>query len=157
MLGRVCVFVVREARPDDYDAIAAVTDDWWGRPVRGALSRLFLDHFHRSSRVVEDDSGLAAFLVAFHSPSRPRVAYIHFVGVRPDRRGTGLARSLYEDFFRSATAHGCREVEAITAPSNAGSIAFHRALGFTVDGPIPDYDGPGKPMMKFRRALVDSG
>ncbi|MDT3439429.1 GNAT family N-acetyltransferase [Pseudofrankia sp. BMG5.37] len=154
--SRVDTLAVRVARPDDYGAIAAVADDWWGRPVSRALPRLFLDHFHGSSRVVEDDHGLAAFLIAFRSPSRPDVGYIHFVGVRPDHRGTGLARSLYQDFFRRALTEGCREVEAITAPSNAGSIAFHRSLGFTVNGPVPDYDGPGRPMMTFRRALANS-
>jgi hypothetical protein len=37
---------LRTATPADYDAIAAVVDDWWGRPVRRMLPRLFLDHFH---------------------------------------------------------------------------------------------------------------
>ncbi|WP_018504228.1 hypothetical protein [Parafrankia discariae] len=83
---------IRVARPDDYDAIAAVADDWWGRPGGAALSRLFLDHFHGSSRVVEDDHGLAG---------------------------------------------------------------FRRRLGFAVDGPVPDYNGPGRPMMVFRRFLTD--
>ncbi|WP_035752753.1 GNAT family N-acetyltransferase [Parafrankia discariae] len=148
-------FAVRVARPDDYDAIAAVADDWWGRSIGAALPRLFLDHFCASSRVIEDDHGLAAFLVAFPSPSRPHVAYIHFVGVRPDQRGFGLARHLYEDFFHRARAVGCREVHAITGPGNIDSIAFHRRLGFAVDGPLPDYNGPGRPMAIFRRLLAD--
>ncbi|ABW14993.1 GCN5-related N-acetyltransferase [Parafrankia sp. EAN1pec] len=146
---------IRAARPDDYDAIAAVADDWWGRPIGAALPRLFLDHFHGSSRIVEDDQGLAGFLVAFPSPSQPRVAYIHFVGVRPDQRGFGLARRLYQDFFHRARAAGCREVHAITGPGNIDSIAFHRRLGLAVDGPVPDYNGPGRPMMVFRRFLTD--
>ena len=44
---------MRTARPDDYDAIAAVVNDWWGRPVLAALPRLFLDHFYRTSLVAD--------------------------------------------------------------------------------------------------------
>jgi hypothetical protein len=33
---------LRPATPADYDRIAAVLDDWWGRPVGHALPRLFL-------------------------------------------------------------------------------------------------------------------
>jgi hypothetical protein len=42
---------LRPARPADYDAIAAVVDDWWGRPVLSSIPRLFLDHFHRTSLI----------------------------------------------------------------------------------------------------------
>jgi hypothetical protein len=41
----------RVARSQDYDRIVAVIDDWWERPVRASLPRLFLDHFWATSRV----------------------------------------------------------------------------------------------------------
>jgi hypothetical protein len=47
----------RQARPEDYDAVAAVADGWWGRPVLASPPRLFLDHFHRSSLVIEGPGG----------------------------------------------------------------------------------------------------
>ena len=62
---------VRVARAEDYNRIVAVVDEWWGRPVGSCLPRLFLDHFWSTSRIVEDDLGLAAFLIAFVSPSQP--------------------------------------------------------------------------------------
>lgn len=144
---------VRRASPDDYDDIVAVVDDWWGRPVSPSLPRLFLDHFWATSRVVEDEHGLAAFLIAFVSPSEPRLAYVHFVGVRPDHRKTGLARQLYDNFARLASGHGCAELRAITAPSNTGSIRFHERLGFTASEPVADYNGPGRVMVTFQRQL----
>jgi ribosomal protein S18 acetylase RimI-like enzyme len=144
---------LRPARPGDYDPIAAVLDDWWGRPVRHALPRLFLDHFHATSTVAEDGGGLAGFLIGFLSPSQPGAAYIHFVGVRPDCRGTGLARALYERFFARAAADGRTVVGAVTAPANAASIAFHAALGFAVSRPLPGYDGPGDVKVHFERRL----
>src|SRR6185369_13159513 len=69
------VFVIRPARAADYDPIAAVVDDWWGRPVLPGLPRLFLEHFHRTSLVAEEDGALVGFLVGLLSPSRPDEAY----------------------------------------------------------------------------------
>ena len=144
---------VRAARPDDYDAIAAVVDEWWGRPITSVLPRLFLDHFHRTSLIAERSAGLAGFLIGFHSPAEVDLAYIHVVGVAPAARGCGLARRLYEQFFGTAVTARRTRVRAITSPVNAGSIAFHRAMGFTVTGPIRDYDGPGIERMVFTRGL----
>ena len=144
---------VRPARPADYDPIAAVVDDWWGRPILEVLPRLFLDHFHATSLVAEDDDGLAGFLVGFHSPSEPDQAYIHFVGIAPRQRGRGLGRALYEQFFAAAREAGRTRVDAVTSPVNTPSIAFHRAMGFEVGGPVADHGGPGHPLMTFTRRL----
>ena len=145
--------VLRTAHRQDYDLIVAVIDDWFGRPVRASLPRLFLDHFWSTSLVAQDGDGLAGFLVALFSPSQPHVAYVHFAGVRPDRRRSGLARRLYEDFAENALAQGCTQLAAITSTGNLGSIHFHRRLGFAVSEPVPDYNGPGRPMVTFLRQL----
>jgi ribosomal protein S18 acetylase RimI-like enzyme len=150
---------VRIARPQDYDPIAAVVDAWWGRPMLAFLPRLFLDHFHTSSLIVpgEDDaagrSGLRGFLIGFVSPSLPEEAYIHFVGIAPSERGSGLGRLLYGTFFAAARTAGALVVSAVTSPVNTPSIAFHRAMGFAVKGPVADYDGPGHDLVSFRRPL----
>jgi GNAT superfamily N-acetyltransferase/catechol 2,3-dioxygenase-like lactoylglutathione lyase family enzyme len=144
---------VRVARPQDYDAIVAVVDDWWGRPVSHSLPRLFLDHFWSTSLVAEDTQGLAGFLVAFVSPDQPRCGYVHFAGVRPDLRRSGLARRLYGEFTKQAVRQGCTGLRAITAPGNVGSIRFHRGLGFEISGPEPDYNGADRPMVTLTRQL----
>lgn len=145
---------VRTAEAADYDRIVAVVDDWWGRPVRQVLPRLFLDHFHGTSFIAERGEALAGFVVGFLSPSAADTAYIHFVGVDPRLRGRGLARLLYEKFFGLAAAHGRNVVRAITAPVNTGSVAFHSAMGFAVTGPVADYDGPSAAKVLFERALT---
>ena len=147
---------IRVARPEDYDRIVAVMNTWWGRSVSPSLPRLFLDHFWSTSRIAEDEHGLAGFLVALLSPSQPQLAYVHFVGVRPDLRGSGLARHLYEEFADHARKQGCTELRAITATGNIDSARFHKSLGFTVSEPVPDYNGPGRPMVTFRRQLSPS-
>jgi ribosomal protein S18 acetylase RimI-like enzyme len=142
-------YAIRRARPDDYDAIIRVVDAWWGREISDALDRLFLDHFFATSSIV-------AFLVAFLSPSRPDEAYIHFLGVDPDHRRAGLARALYEEFFELAALAGRTRVSAITSPVNTGSIAFHERMGFSVGGPIADFNQPGTAHVVFERVLKPS-
>jgi predicted GNAT superfamily acetyltransferase len=145
---------LRTAAPADYDRIIAVVDDWWGRPLQRGLPRLFLDHFWNTSFVAESPGGeLAGFCVGFLSPAQRDVAYVQFVGVSPAQRKTGLARRLYSAFFELAAAEGRSVVRAVTAPVNATSVAFHTAMGFTVSGPVEDYDGPGFPKMVFERRL----
>jgi ribosomal protein S18 acetylase RimI-like enzyme len=147
---------LRQARPADYDSIAPVMDDWWGRPIQAALPRLFLDHFFRTSLVAEEGDDLAGFLVGILSPSVETDAYIHFVGVDPRLRGSGLARRLYARFFELARADGRSAVRAITSPRNHGSVAFHKAMGFTVTGPVADYNGPSADLILFHRRLDGS-
>jgi ribosomal protein S18 acetylase RimI-like enzyme len=144
---------LRPARPDDYEPIAAVADDWWGRPIVRVLPKLFLDHFHRTSLVAESDGELAGFLIGFCSPSKPDEAYIHFLGVAPAERRQGLARRLYEEFFAMARAEGRGIVSAVTSPVNEASIAFHRRLGFAVSDPLLELNERGGDLVRFRRAL----
>ena len=158
--------VIRTARAEDYDTIAAVIDDWWGRSVLPHLPRLFLDHFHRTSLVAEIAAGapgeldaygsteqVAGFLIGFLSPSESDEAYIHFVGIDPQSRKSGLARERYERFFARARATDRHIVKAITSPSNAASSGFHRHMGFTVSAAVRDYNGPGHHLVTFERKI----
>jgi len=81
-------------------------------------------------------------------------AYIHFAAVAPAWRRTGLARSLYEQFFDLARHDGRTVVKAITSPQNGRSIAFHRAMGFTASDPVRDYDGPSLDRVVFVREIA---
>ena len=156
----------RRAEVRDHARVVAVIPEWWGLPgtadLGRLLPRLFFQHFADTSTIVEDaDGGLAGFLIGFRSQSQPEVAYIHFVGVRPDLRSSGLARTLYERFFDAMRASGCRRVDAITGPGNVGSQRFHRAMGFELTGDTEiegvlawrDYDGPGEHRVAFTRPL----
>jgi ribosomal protein S18 acetylase RimI-like enzyme len=127
---------LRRPTEADYPRITAVIDDWWGgRELDHLLPRLWLQHFTGTSWLAESDDGrLAGFLIGFLSPDQPEVAYCHLIATNPNLRRRGLGRALYEHFFEDATARGRRTVTAITWPANHGSIAFHRALGFVVQG-----------------------
>ncbi|MCK8681103.1 GNAT family N-acetyltransferase [Streptomyces lichenis] len=162
--------MLRRARVADHAALVECVHRWWdgGSTPAGsrhpvpALPRLFLQSFSGTSLVAEDGTGIKAFLVGLHSADNDEHAYIHYVGVEPALRGRGLARGLYAAFFDRAAEAGRREVRAATSHRNAGSIAFHQALGFTLDSseaewdglPVHrDYDGPGQHRVCFRKAI----
>src|SRR5882757_5067180 len=144
---------IRSARPSDFDDVVAVVDQWWGRPAAVSLPRLFLDHFFATSLIAESEGTLAGFLVGFHSPSRSDVAYIHFVGVAPAHRRTGLARQLYAQFYDEARGNHRSIVRAITSPANSVSISYHLQEGFSASEPVGDYDGPGVDRVVFERRI----
>lgn len=155
---------IRHLEPSDYAPVIAVVDDWWGgRRMRDMLPKLFFAHFRPTSFVAEADGALAGFLCGFVSQTDPALAYVHFVGVDPARRGETIGRRLYERFFEAVTAAGCRQVRAVTSPQNAASIAFHRRVGFAMlPGPAiaadvpytPGYDGPGEDRVVFALDLA---
>ena len=59
------------------------------------------------------------------------------VASHPSRRILGIGRELYERFFEDMRSRHVSSVKAVTWPGNRRSIAFHRAMGFSV------VDGPG--------------
>ena len=151
---RAVTVTIRRAEPSDHPRVLAVVDAWWGgRQMAAMLPRLFFEHFGDTSFVAEEDGELAGFLVGFLSQSRPDEAYVHFVGVAPSTRGSGLGRELYARFFAVARNHGRHVVRAVTSPANTASIAFHRAIGFDAAEPAPGYDGPGQDRVRFTMRL----
>jgi predicted GNAT superfamily acetyltransferase len=145
---------IRHAEPADHARVIAVLDEWWGgRRMRDMLPKLFFVHFRDTSFVAERDGALAGFLVGFLSQAEPDEAYVHFVGVSPGERGSGLGRTLYERFFAVARDAGRTRVTCVTSPLNEGSVAFHRSLGFEPSQPKPGYDGPGEDRVVLSRVL----
>jgi GNAT superfamily N-acetyltransferase len=162
---------LRQAREEDYPAIAAGLQTWWTQPgmseagarERAALvPRLWLQHFAGTSLVAEHDGRLIGFLIGFLSQDRPDEGYIHFVGVAPDARRASAGRALYQRFFETCRRAGRTRVRCITSPQNTLSIAFHTAMSFEVEpgteGTDPvlakaDYDGPGVHRVAFVRAI----
>jgi ribosomal protein S18 acetylase RimI-like enzyme len=140
--------VIRNAEAEDHARVAAVIDDWWGgRPMAAMLPKLFFVHFRDTSFVAEENGELTGFLCGFRSQTFADEAYVHFVGVDPGRRGGGLGRELYGRFFAAVAPRST--VRAVTSPANERSIAFHRAIGFTVEAVAEDYDGRGAARVLF--------
>ena len=145
--------MIEHAEPDDYGRVIAVIDEWWGgREMAAMLPKLFFVHFRDTSFVADEDGELAGFLCGFRSQTHDDEAYIHFAGVRPDRRASGLGRALYERFFEAVAPRSV--VRAVTSPANERSIAFHRALGFEVERVDETYDGRGQARALLVKSLI---
>ena len=155
---------IRGVEQGDYERVLTIIDGWWGgRTMSTRLSRVFFEHFGPTGFVADADGALAGFLLGFVSQTYPGEAYVHFVGVSPDRRRRQLGTALYERFFGAAYAQYCSVVRASTSPLNSTSIAFHRALGFLIepgdaqiDG-VPvrrDYPLPGESRVQFVRSVA---
>jgi ribosomal protein S18 acetylase RimI-like enzyme len=151
---------LRRPTPADHARVSAAIGVWWdheepglGQRLRAEVPRLWFEHFTTTSWVADHPDGrLAGFLVGFLSPARPGSAYVHFVGVDPDLRRSGLGRELYARFAADAQRAGAHEVTCLTGPANALSVAFHRGLGFTA-ALDPDHEGPGEDRVLFHRSL----
>ena len=130
-----------------------VVDAWWGgRQMSPMLPRLFFVHFEGTSFVAEVDGELAGFLCGFLSQTHADEAYVHFVGVDPERRGQGIGTALYERFFAEVRPLGRTVVRAVTSPVNVGSVDFHETLGFEIERVMENYDGRGgDPVLLVKR------
>jgi ribosomal protein S18 acetylase RimI-like enzyme len=147
---------IRHATRSDYGRVIQHVNAWWGgREMAPMLPKLFFLHFEGTSFVAEDGDGrLVAFLIGFVSQTDPEEAYVHFVGVAPTERGTGIGRTLYERFFAVVAERGCTCVRCVTSPLNEDSVAFHESLGFSVESVAPDYDGPGEDRVLLVKQLA---
>jgi ribosomal protein S18 acetylase RimI-like enzyme len=145
---------IGRARDTDLAGILADYPRFWGDRERPRYLHhpMFVIEFGDTAFVARRADGqILAYLLGFVAPTRD--AYIHFIAVRDDARGQGLARRLYATFTEAAVARGARALKAITSPGNEGSLAFHRALGFTLT-PAGDYGGAGQARVVMRKPLT---
>ena len=148
-------YTIRHAQPSDYGRVIQHVNAWWGgRDMAPMLPKLFFLHFEGTSFVAEREDGtIAGFLIGFLSQTDESEAYVHFVGIAPELRGSGLGRAFYERFFDVAREHGRSVARCVTSPQNTDSVAFHEALGFTADRVAKNYDGPGEDRVLFVKQL----
>lgn len=127
-------FFIRNAEPTDHERIIDVIPRWWGgRDLRSSVPKLLLIHFGNTSFVAEKDGDLAGFLIGFLSQTRPDEGYLHFAGVHPDFRESGLGRTLYRKFYDVCLDNNRTIVRACTSPVNKLSIRFHLKMGFSIE------------------------
>jgi ribosomal protein S18 acetylase RimI-like enzyme len=147
--------------PQDYVQILDELDEFWdGRDTRHLHHPFLIHEFGNSAFVIRDGSLVVAYLFGFVSQTEP-VGYVHAIAVRASARRRRLAQRLFDRFVQFARQRGCTHVKAITAPSNAGSIAFHKSLGFQLLGEanadgtpvVADYAGRGMLRVVFWKPI----
>jgi ribosomal protein S18 acetylase RimI-like enzyme len=132
--------------------LAAILDEigelWDERDMTFLHQALYVHEFGETSVVAESEGRILGYLLGF--VSQDRTGYVHAVAVRRQDRGRGLARLMYERFEELVSASGALALKAITAPENAGSRAFHVALGFSVEE-VRGYSPSDGTRLVFRR------
>jgi ribosomal protein S18 acetylase RimI-like enzyme len=145
----------------DYNQILDELSEFWdGRDTRHLHHPFLIHEFGNSAFVIRDRRRIDAYLLGFVSQTEP-VGYVHAIAARASARRRHLARHLFDHFVEFARRHGCGHVKAITTPSNAGSIAFHKSLGMELLGEpntdglptVPDYAGRGAARVVFWKSI----
>ena len=137
---------IRDAGPADREAILALNLESEALMSPMDAARLAeLGAMAAYLRVLEDEGGVAAFLLAFRegaaydSPNYrwfqaryPRFLYVDRIAVAGDRQGRGLGPLMYADLFEFARAHEVPRVvcEYYSVPLNEPSRRFHERAGF---------------------------
>ena len=131
---------ISKCTAQDFDQILTALPEFWDGRDTHHLHHSFLIHeFGDTAFVIREGGQVIAYLFGFFSQTQP-VGYVHAIAVRASARRRHLAQRLYGHFVECARRRGCSHVKAITAPSNAGSIAFHKSLGMQLLG-VPNEDG----------------
>jgi L-amino acid N-acyltransferase YncA len=137
--------LLRPSRPEDLPAITAIYG-WHVVHGSGTFELEAPDAAEMARRrddilakglpwlVIEHGGKVLGYAYANHF--RPRLAYRYAledsVYVAPEAQRHGLGRVLLAELIARCTALGARQMFAVIGDSaNAGSIAVHRALGFT--------------------------
>ncbi len=132
----------RPAEASDAAALTRAIDEWWpgGHIVHGICPQL-LEHVGDTCFIVEDEGELVGFLVGYLSQRVSDAGYVHYAGVRPDRRGRGIGREMYGRFVDLICECGRTRVVAETGAWNRASIAFHERVGFVLEPADEMVDG----------------
>jgi ribosomal protein S18 acetylase RimI-like enzyme len=155
---------IEPTRDGDLAEIMRTFERFWGDSTHVDLD--MLRHFHHpmffrefagtafmARRPSDADGGeIVGYLLGFVAPTGD--GYIHFIAVRDDARGLGLARSLYETFTAIVVERGATGLKALTSPGNERSLAFHRRMGFTEMTLDEDYAGSGRTRVVMRCPLA---
>jgi ribosomal protein S18 acetylase RimI-like enzyme len=95
-----------------------------------AQQRSYASHFPDAEQKIIQIEGERAGQFRLASP--PGELRVIEISLLPQFRGRGAGRAVYQRIIERAAREG-RRVTASVAKSNAGSLAFHLALGFAVE------------------------
>lgn len=132
------------------ELLAEHEEFWDGRDLRALHSAVWFRQFGDRALLAMDGPVIAGYLCG--TVTANGLGYVHLVAVRRGYRGRGIARDLWATFTAEARRAGALLLEAVTSPTNTGSIAFHIRLGMTAEE-IPGYSGDDRTTVLFRREL----
>ena len=126
-------------------------DRFWDTDTRSLHHPVWFHQFGGFGALAMSDDGADVGYV-LGVVTADRLAYLHLLAVRDDRRGSGLGARLARWFDELALSTGARVVQAVSRPDNAAALAFHTALGASTHL-SRDHAGPGADRVILTRSL----
>jgi GNAT superfamily N-acetyltransferase len=128
-------YVVREARPEEYEACWTVTEDAfleWSDRERDSFEDWASIVTKRPGfeswnlRVAVNENGEVVGAAVVHK--NDDYGYVDKLATRKDQRGKGLAQCLLIDAFGAAREHGCSRSE-LSTDTRTGALALYEKVG----------------------------
>ncbi|MGY1591884.1 GNAT family N-acetyltransferase [Geodermatophilus sp. SYSU D00708] len=131
--------------------LLAAHDRFWDVDTRALHDPVWFDQFGGFGVLARSADGEdVGYLLGVVTADR--LAYVHLLGVRADRRHTDLARRLLAWFDDVAARTGGRAVQVVARPDDAATVALHAELG--ASGHLAaDRAGPGHDRLVLTRSL----
>lgn len=115
--------------------------------------------------VAQDDNRVVAFalaepLLTSAEPGTPArtaevtTAEVRYVGVHPERWGTGLGRDVLQLLCARLAAAGFLDAQLLVYADNAPAVALYERLGWEAAGAPAPHPRTGKPERRYRRRLA---
>jgi GNAT superfamily N-acetyltransferase len=167
--------VLRDARPDERETIAALTRAAYGEYATvmtpeawqeladavesGLASTAPAERIvaELDGRVVGGAALFAANVDAYsHAEGAKRLGWpeVRLVAVHPEARGHGIARALMNECVRRARGAGATAIGIHTSKSMGAAMALYLSMGF-VRVPEEDFQPPGAELVEgYKLALV---
>jgi GNAT superfamily N-acetyltransferase len=132
--------------------LLAAHDRFWDVDTRPLHDPVWFDQFGGFGALARSTAGEdVGYLLGVVTADR--LAHLHLLAVRDDRRRTGLGRRLVQAFDELARATGARVVQTVTWPEDTAAIGLHTALGATAHL-ARDRSGPGEDRLVLTRSLI---
>jgi ribosomal-protein-alanine N-acetyltransferase len=130
-------FRIRPFEARDVAAVAALEAVCNPKPwSTAALSAYAERHSSKLGFVAEGDVGLIVYTIASRAADEAEILHL---GVAPEHRRQGIAKSLLDDLFVRLCSEGVRSVFLEVRRGNTAAIGLYRFLGFGEAGERKGY------------------
>jgi ribosomal-protein-alanine N-acetyltransferase len=141
-------FTVRDATPNDLDAICAIDARSFKQPWARASFQGALDDAARSVFLVAETSEICAFGVAWSVGDEAEIATL---AVSHSARGRGLGEIMMRALCEKLAERGARAVFLEVRPSNGTARRLYQKLGFALVGERPNYYADGESALILKK------
>jgi L-2,4-diaminobutyric acid acetyltransferase len=104
-------------------------------------------HFRDTSVIVENEKGLAGFLIGYRLPARPDTAFVWQIGIAESMRGKGIGKKLLRHLVDRLVGE-VRFLEGTAPPSNQASRRLFRSFARERGVPFAVHPGFAPPLFE---------